>query len=238
MAEGATRDKLVEDNLGLVRALAAKEHKKVGKYIEFDELVSMGTTGLLEAADRYDADAGVQFSTFAYYRVRGAIIDGVRKNGHLPRTEYDRLKAAQRADEYLESVAARETAARQPGQPAAASSTEDELRSMYEALQNVATIFVTSLDAHLAEGHEIDGGEVAADERLAFKQLRQRIVEALAELPERERHFIQKHYFEGKTLLEAGKELGLSKSWSSRLHARAVELLRERLVANRAIAGP
>jgi RNA polymerase sigma factor for flagellar operon FliA len=221
--------------MGLVHSICSKAHKKVGQYVEYDDLVGFGAAGLLEAADRFDETVGTAFSTFSYYRIRGAVYDGLRDMGHIPRGEYQKLKAAQRADEYLESMAQRDAATRQPGQPPVATSTEDDLRAMYEAMANTVTIFVTSLDAHVESGKEIAELGKTAEEKVALVQMGKQIAKAIEALPERERHFIQKHYYEGKTLLEAGKDLGLSKSWSSRLHGRAVELLRKQLAKQHAL---
>ena len=188
-----------------------------------------------ENSDRFDETVGTAFSTFSYYRIRGAVYDGLRDMGHIPRGEYQKLKAAKRADEYLESMTRRDAATRQPGQPPVATSTEDDLRAMYEAMANTVTIFVTSLDAHIESGKDIAEVGKTAEEKVALVQMGKQIAKALEALPERERHFIQKHYYEGKTLLEAGKDLGLSKSWSSRLHARAVEQLRKQLAKQHAL---
>ncbi len=230
--------------MGLVKSICSKVYRKVGQYVEMDDLIGFGTTGLLEAADRFDETAGTVFSTFAYYRIRGAVYDGLRSMGHIPRREYDKLRAARRADEYLESLGQRDAAARAPGQGAAlaqgaarargAAKTEDELRSMYEAMAGAATVFVTSLDAQLEEGKDFTDLAASAEDKLALSQMRGQLVVAIDALPERERHFIRKHYYEGKTLLDAGQELGLSKSWSSRLHARAVDLLKKQLVKQHA----
>ncbi len=219
--------------MGLVKSICSKVYRKVGRYVEMDDLIGFGTTGLLEAADRFDENAGTAFSTFAYYRIRGAVYDGLRSMGHIPRGEYDKLRAARRADEYLESLGRQDAAARAPGQ-GAAPSTEDDLRSMYEAMAGAATVFVTSLDAQLEEGKDFADFATSAEEKLALSQMRVELAVAIEALPERERHFIRKHYYDGKTLLDAGQELGLSKSWSSRLHARAVDLLKKQLVKQHA----
>jgi RNA polymerase sigma factor for flagellar operon FliA len=106
---------------------------------------------------------------------------------------------------------------------------EDDLRSLHDALASVTATYVTSLEALAEQGAEFAADEEPLDEWLDARAAPARVRAGLGTLPEKERHFIEKHYFEGKSLLQAGVELGLSKSWSSRLHARAVELLRERL---------
>ena len=217
--------------MGLVRGIAGKVQKSVAQQVEFEDLVGFGSAGLLEAANRFDPNAGHAFSTFGYYRIRGAIYDGLRKMGHLPRYEYKKLKAQQRANDYLEAAAASDSAARRtPGTAAPARTAEDELRSMYETMQSVATIFITSLQEQTDRGDEFaDESFSSPDERAQMKQLRSDLADAIASLPERERHFVEKHYLQDMTLQDAGKELKMSKSWASRLHGRAIDLLRKKL---------
>ena len=226
----AARRKLVDEHMSLVRALATKVKRNLLDTIEFDDLVSYGTQGLLEAAERFDEKYQVTFVTFAYYRVRGAIYDGLRKMGHVPRGQYERIKAVSRANEYLQNLSDRETGAAEARTAPGKSSTEDNLREMYEAMRSVATVFVTSLESMTDKGLEfVEPQELSPEEKAHLSHAGQRVRKLIAALPDKERHFIEKHYFEDKSLAEAGQELGLSKSWASRLHARAVEMLRERL---------
>ena len=213
----------------MVRAIAVQVRRQLSDRLELDELIGYGSTGLLEAASRFDPVHGVKFSTFAWHRVRGAIYDGLREMGHLKRADYARLQLAIRAGEVLENLAERERGAAESGGAPAMPSLEDDLRSLHDALANVTATYVASLEALTEQGAEFAADEPALDDALDARDAPARVRAVLGTLPEKERHFIEKHYFEGKTLLEAGAELGLSKSWSSRLHARAVEMLRERL---------
>src|SRR5882672_10304022 len=110
----AAQDKngLVEQHLSLVQAIARKVKKTLGSSIEYDDLVAYGSKGLVEAADRYDSRPGVAFTTFAYYRIRGAMFDGLRTMGWYSRADYARYRAEERANEYLQSHADRAGAAR------------------------------------------------------------------------------------------------------------------------------
>lgn len=227
--DDAGRKALADGHLSLVRAIAAQVRKQLSPRLDVDDLVGYGVTGLMEAAARYDERHGVTFVTFAYHRIRGAIYDGLRQMGNLKRGEYARLRAAQQAHEYVENLADREQGAAASGSHPTPTAAED-LRSMYAAMQGVTATYVASLESLAAEGHDFtDENDVPADEVLAMRQLGGRVRAILPALPDKERHFIEKHYFEGKTLLDAGAELGLSKSWASRLHARAIDLLREKL---------
>lgn len=235
VVDGDERQQLVNDHMMLVHSICRKIHARVGRCVEYDDLVGFGTTGLLEAADRFDPTVGVAFGTFAYYRVRGAVYDGMRTMGHLPRTEYEKIKAARRADELLERMGRQEAAARQPGRPTAAPSRADDLRAMYEAMADVVTVFVTSLDACIEQGAEFPDLGATPQDALGLRQLRAQLARAIAALPERERQLLRKHYYEDMTLRDAGAELGLSPSWASRLHARAVQRLHVQLIAQHAV---
>src|ERR1700758_114335 len=104
----AEKNQLVEQHLGLVQAIARKVKKTLGARIDLDDLVAYGAKGLVEAAERYDARPGVAFTTFAYYRIRGAMFDGLRTMGWYSRADYARYRAEERANEYLQSHADRE----------------------------------------------------------------------------------------------------------------------------------
>jgi RNA polymerase sigma factor for flagellar operon FliA len=225
MAPGAAdRDRLVEQHLSLVQAIAGKLKRTLGKSIDFEDLVGYGAKGLVEAAERFDPAQGVAFTTFAYYRIRGAMVDGLRTMGWYSRADYARYRAEERANEYLKNAAERQAAAQREGAPAEA--TAETLDSIAETLAGVATVHITSLEAAAA----------VADERLAppdaeMDRLRSagRVRKAIETLPDKERRLRELYYFADKNLEEAGAELGLSKSWACRLHARAVGLLRAAL---------
>jgi RNA polymerase sigma factor FliA len=216
---------LVEKHLPLVQAIARKVKKSVGATIDIDDLVGYGSKGLVEAAERFDARHGVAFSTFAYYRIRGAMYDGLRSMGWYSRADYARYRAEERANEYLRSRADRDGAARAEGAPAAAD-PEAVLSEVKEILAGVATIHITSLEAASAVPDE---RRPAPDAAVEGQRMAARVRAAVARLPDKERRMMELYYFADKNLEEAGAELGLSKSWACRLHARAVELLRAAL---------
>jgi RNA polymerase sigma factor for flagellar operon FliA len=219
-------NQLVEKHLSLVQAIARKVKKTLNASIELDDLVGYGSKGLVEAAERFDARHGVAFTTFAYYRIRGAIYDGLRAMGWYSRADYARYRAEERANEYLRNRADREGAA-QAQAGAAGSTTAGEaaaLAEVHEILSSVATVHITSLEAASSVPDEsLPAADVAVDSH----RLSHRVRQAVAALPDKERRLMELYYFADKNLEEAGAELGLSKSWACRLHARAVDLLRD-----------
>jgi len=226
------RDRLVEQHLGLVQSVARKLRKQITARIDFDDLVGYGSKGLIEAAERFDAAHGVAFTTFAYYRIRGAMLDGLRTMGWYSRADYARYRAEERATEYLQNQSERAGAAATAAREGAAEgeadkdSVEGKLSAVAELLSGIATVHITSLEAAAAVADE---RLPAPDASLDTGRLSARVRDAVGGLPGRERQLMELYYFADKNLEEAGAVMGLSKSWACRLHARAVELLRQRL---------
>lgn len=217
---------LVEAHLDLARKAAALIYPRVRQHVEFDELVAMGRAGLVEAASRYDASKGASFATFAWYRVQGSVIDGLRRQTALPRRVWAKLVALRATSDYLETQSERERAA---SQGKANPTTAESLTQVKNAIAAIRTMYLTSLEGAREKGFDAADQGLRSDERIYNQQLAKLLMSALSSLPERERALLQAHYWEGKNLLEAGKELGISKSWASRMHAQAVDRLREAL---------
>ena len=227
MEEPERAQKLVEANLEISRRAAAMVYPRVRGYVEFEELMSLANAGLAEAASRFDPSRGASFATFAWYRVHGSILDGLRRATALPRRTWAKLVALRAANDYLENHGERAAAAARQG--AAPPAGAAALSAIRDAMSAIRTMYVTSLET-LREAKGFDpGGEapqVELIEQLDTSRLGARLRAAIDQLTERERALMRKHYWEGKNLLEAGAELGISKSWASRLHAQAVERLR------------
>lgn len=229
----AARSALAAQHLDLVRRIAGIVHKRVSAHVEFDELIALGNLGLAEAAQRFDPSAGASFRTFAWYRIQGAILDGCRRNSNLPRRVWNRLTALGATASYLEAAHDRAAAARDQ---AGAATTGDRLREVQAALGAIRTMYVVSIES--APPQALVSDAPLAPETLETRDRGRALRAAVAKLPERERFLVEAHYVEGKTLLDAGAEMGLSKSWASRLHARAIDRLRELLAAEDASPAP
>jgi RNA polymerase sigma factor for flagellar operon FliA len=184
-----------------------------------EDLVSYGTVGLVEAAERFDPKMGANFLTFAHYRIKGAIFDGLRRMGTLKGPDQRALYLSERTSSYLASASARD--------PAGPRTFNDDVREVESAVTSLAAIFACSLEGQ--EGLQLRDEGLGPDERLEQAELRERVKVAIEKLPENERRLLIAYYYESKTLEEAGATIGQSKSWSSRLHARAIERLRDYL---------
>jgi RNA polymerase sigma factor for flagellar operon FliA len=212
---------LIEQYKPFVRSIAGKIKKTLAKEIEFDDLMEFGMIGLLEAADRFDPKFGANFMTFSYYRIRGAIYDGLRQMGWVNRNEYAKLRFEERATAYLQNMADRQSGTVSDGKE---KSSADELNELAEQVQNLVTIYVTSLEG--MEGLQVEDKEsIPVDTRLADVEMKKHVRDALAQMPEQEQKLLNMYYFKEMSLQEVGDQLGLSKSWTSRLHAKAIEKL-------------
>jgi RNA polymerase sigma factor for flagellar operon FliA len=215
---GLSRKELATKYEPYVRSIAGKIKKTLSKDIEFDDLVSYGMLGLMEAADRYDAKYGANFMTFAYYRIRGAIYDGLRGMGWVSRTEYQKYRFEQGANAYLTSMHGAQMAGGAPARGA-----DEEVEELANVVDSLVTIYVTALDA--MEGFQVADDGPSLEDSVELQQARALVAEAVQKLPEQERTLLELYYYREMSLEEVGKQLGLSKSWTSRLHARAIDKL-------------
>ncbi len=183
----------------LVHGLAHRLRRELSLQGDLDDLIAFGFGGLLEARHRFDPRRGVRFQTFAYYRVRGAMLDGVRKMSQLPRRAHERLQAAAEAS------------------PTAAPTALDKAFTRMSVCITTATVLQGRF------------GDESPEAILLKNESVTRLLQALPGLSPRQRVLVRGFYFEGRSLDAMARELGISKSWASRLHTNALQELREAL---------
>lgn len=222
------RNQLIEQYRDFVHYVVGKMARTLGLPLDLlDEFISAGYLGLVEAAQRFDFDAGAEFSSFAYLRIRGAVIDNIRKNSEVQGRAYRTARALQATQEV------REDFAEQHG----FSDASDPEGALAEVLDFVASgsiafrLSVGDVDAETGSTPDPVTPEsdlLAAQDSKLFREL-------VATLPEKERLIIEEYYFNDKSFTEiADEHAGLSKSWISRLHTRALERIRELYLARTA----
>jgi RNA polymerase sigma factor FliA len=214
--------------LDLVEKVARQVARAVGSAVEMADLVSFGQEGLLDAARRYDPERGVPFRAYANYRVRGAVVDGVRTMARLPRRAHRRLAGLEAAMRVSEGAAEDAFAQQPPG-----SDPRRAEQALIDHLAGMATAMAVGLVATPVRGEEGESVGLAPDESpehaLARAELLHVVREAIDELPHEEAELIRRHYLQGERFDAVARELGLSKSWASRLHTRAITRLSKRL---------
>jgi RNA polymerase sigma factor for flagellar operon FliA len=212
----SSAEALVEQYRSFVTALAKKILRSLPSFVELEDLEGYGQIGLIEASRRFDPTRGVQFKTFAYYRIRGAIYDGIRKMAWFEKDPNAAVTFDAAANEVLSDAAGSQRTDR-------TGTLEDDIEQTRSTIVRLAGARLLSID-HESIGEIADPGqdpEAAAAIRRAAQLLR----ESVALLDEKERSVIEDYYFHHKTLEEAGARLGLSKSWTCRVHARALKNL-------------
>ncbi len=205
---------LIEAHISYAHAVAAELLARFPSHIDRQDVRAAAEYGLVQAANAYDPSKGVAFTTFAYYRIRGAVFDLLRESVKASRFE-------QAANEYMLDYTA-----------GASAPSDVEIKNVASGI--VASYFL-SLEKLPAEPHA-PGSEAPLDIFLRQEQQKE-IREALKTLPEKNRKILEAYYFEDLTLDEIGKRLGLSKSWVSRMHAKGLEMLRpavERTLSSKA----
>jgi RNA polymerase sigma factor for flagellar operon FliA len=213
-------DEFIRQYDAFVRGVVKHTRAQLGIEGDAEDLIACAFEGLIEARRRFDPARGVPFKSFAYYRVRGAVLDGVRSMAYLPRRAYARMRAAEALD--LEGEPASEARAQRAGD--AAPDAEASLRAIDGILGRVAAAYCTAAGAQ-EEDAEPNNPEHAA----LVRERKERVRRALESLPDQERQLIRGHYIEGRNFDDIAKDLGLSKSWASRLHTRALARMRDAL---------
>ena len=207
-------DDLILNHREYVRKLAREIHRKLPKHANFDDLVAFGEVGLVEAANNFDPLSGVAFTTFSFYRIRGAIFDGIRKMTGL--TPALRKQVAQDAgmDQVSEEAAGTETS----------SDPEFQAKTFNESIKKLGAVFLAS---NLGDGERPleQADEATPDKAVASAEMMVKLKEALGTLSADQMQIIQLFYFEQKSMSEIGKVIGKDKATVSRRHAKAIEAL-------------
>ena len=213
-----SRDSLVEECQGMVRFLAKQVRSRTPAWVEMDDLVGYGQVGLLQAARDFDPLRGAKFSTFAYYRIRGSIYDGVSKLMWFRTIRDPEVKYNQLVDAYLEP-----TGDGPAGGPAESGTLAHEASWLTRSAGALAMIFLASADA-TAQATEVADKDAAEPwSELVAHETHLKLGEAISRLPADSAALIRAMYYEECTLQEAANRLKISKSWASRMHAKALE---------------
>ncbi len=218
MCDEKNNDDLIAEGQALVRSLALRVFRNVPVRVDLDDLIAYGEVGLAEAARDFKAERGNQFSTYAYYRIRGAIYDGLAKMTWTSRARYRKMRYESMANDLLESERENDDGGPRSGQAAGEwfSRVTERMAVIYLATDSDAENDVTA-----AVEDPID----SAPQQCLHKEASDSLRQLVSKLPFTESKLIQLVYFEGYTLQEAGSQLGFSKSWASRLHAKVLEQL-------------
>ncbi len=227
--ETELRDQLILEYVNVVNLVAGRMGMYLGYTVEYDDLVGYGIFGLIDAIDKYDMAKNVKFETYASLRIRGSILDHIRKLDWVPRTLRQKQKKMDTVSSKLEE---------ELGRPATDQEIADELGlslDEYEGWKSEAELSnLISLDDYLEQGNEgrLDAfgsrfvGPEAAVEQEEMKKM---LTEALMTLTEKEQRVVTLYYYEELTLKEISEVLEVSESRVSQLHTKALKKIKDRL---------
>jgi RNA polymerase sigma factor for flagellar operon FliA len=229
------RDLLLMEHLPTVRYLARRIHERLPQHVELDDLVSAGVVGLIDAFSKFDHNKKVQFKSYAQFRIRGAILDSLRTLDWSPR---ELRRKGRAVEEAIRSVTQR--VGRAPSEQEIAREMELTLAEYQLLLGDLKGLEIGSL--------HIERSEDSGDEELAYipgspednplfrclkGEMKQRLADAIDELPEKERMVLTLYYYEELTMKEIGLTLGVVESRVSQIHSSAVLRLRTALASLR-----
>jgi RNA polymerase sigma factor FliA len=229
------RERLVVAYSPLVKYVAGRMGSNLPAHVDEADLISYGLTGLISAIERFDLSRAIKFETYAITRIRGSIIDELRTLDWVPRSVRARAREIERANQKLEA-----RLQRAPTDEEMASELGISVSDFNESLVQISTSTLVALD-ELWNTNENDGDHVSLLDTIADRrapnpeqivdqgEVRDRIADAIAALPEREKLVIALYYYENLTLREVGEVLGVTESRVSQLHTKAVLRLRSKL---------
>jgi RNA polymerase sigma factor for flagellar operon FliA len=220
------RDQLILDHLPLLHHIVGRLGFDSAGRIERDDLLGWGMLGLIGAADSWDPARGLQFSTFAYPRIRGAILDELRRMDFLPRGRRDKVRELERVVSELEQESGGSPSPEEIAARIGTSLEEvDEVMSSARLNSSVSLEDNSGALGALLSDPECDGPVDSVE----WREMKALLVAAIQGLPEQEMNVITLYYAEELLLKEIGEVLGVSESRVSQIHSRALYRLNREL---------
>lgn len=226
------KEEIVKKYIPLVKYIASRVIIGKSRYIEYEDLVSYGMIGLMDAINKFDETKGMKFSTYASIRIKGAMIDELRKNSPISKCAMDKLNRYNDAVEKLQMKLSRE-----PSSDEIACELNITVSDVSEIENYINYISIVSLenlifseDDDMPLLHTVqDDKSPSPEKRLEEKEELEYLSKALDALNEKDRLVLTLYYYEGLTLKEIGKVLNVSESRVCQLHSRAILHLRNAL---------
>lgn len=226
--QGASPEELVTQHAPLVKRIVYHLMSRLPASVQVDDLTQAGMIGLLEAARQYDASQGASFETYAGIRIRGAILDEIRKNDWAPRSVYRKARMISEAVREIENNAGRDARDHE-----VAEALGMTLPEYHQTLQDASGYRVMSFDDLCGsdEGlvEQMSGRSTGPFEGVQSDDFKRALADAIAGLPERERLVMALYYDEELNLREIGEVLGVTESRVSQIHSQAILRLRARM---------
>ncbi len=227
----AIRNAVISKSMPLIRSIIGKISRPDQPLSQREDLESAAITGLLQAMKSYDCTRNIQFNTFAYYRIRGAIVDYLRSIDQLPRKQRKNYGEVQKAIEQLSQVLGRE-----PSSQEVAQELNMDIKDYHKLLSNVQQRNVLSLDSPAYDAQsssyydtQVDPNSEIPDNNLEKKERTAAIMKKIGELKERDRLVLMLYYYEDMTMSEIALLLELTEARISQIVGKLLLQLRQEL---------
>ena len=226
----AAKEKLILHYAPIVKYVAGRLMVHIGQNVEFDDLVGYGIFGLIDAIEKFDPSKGVKFETYASFRIRGTIIDNIRRMDWVPRTLRQKSKQIENATIKLEEKLGRSPTDEELA--AALGLTPDET---VDLLRKSSIHSLVSLDDFLEQNYEkshvslVTNTSDSPEELTEDKERKVKLAEAINNLKEKEKLVITLYYYEGLTLKEISSIMKVTESRVSQIHTKAISRLQVKL---------
>jgi len=239
----SARDELIERHIHLAKYVVDRLNIRTSASVAYDDLVSQAIVGLMDAVERYDPARGVKFETYAYCRIRGAVMDMLREMDWVPRSvrakEADLREICSQLEASLGRPPTDDEVAEQLGLTAAEFADLIQDVGQWAMVSFEDTLTACAGEEELALSEVIEDEQAISPQSYAEQQDQRRILAgAIEELPEKERTVISLYYRDGLTLKEIGKVLGVTESRVCQVHTKAVLRLQGKLQGELALSGP
>ena len=229
------RDRLIVQYSPLVKYVAGRVGVGLPRNVEQAELASFGVFGLIDAIEKFDPERGFKFETYAISRIKGAILDELRSIDWVPRSVRSKARNLERAMAKFESENHRA-----PTDKEVAAEMGISEAQLQTTLSQISFVGVAALDEMLSGGDGGEGvslGDTVADGSAGpvglfeVEEMRQLLADSINHMPEREKIVLTLYYYEGLTLAEIGRVLGVTESRVCQIHTKAVLQLRSKITA-------
>ncbi len=223
------REKIIVEYAPLVKLVAGKLEMYLGKNVEFDDLCGYGVFGLIDAVDKFDNAKGVKFETYASLRIRGEILDQIRKMDWIPRSVRQKQKLIDNAMKKIEA---------ETGHIATDDEISEELGisidEFYDMQNETKMTNLISLDEYMEQGEvkvepKADKDYMQPEKVVEKEELKRILLEVIETLTEKEKMVITFYYYEELTLKEISQVMDVSESRVSQLHSKALMKMKQRL---------
>lgn len=220
------KDTLIVEYAQLVKFVAGRLSMYLGNNVEFDDLTSYGVFGLIDAIDKFDCTKGIKFETYASLRIRGAILDNIRKMDWIPRSVRKKQKMIDQAVNKIESEYGIDST-----DQLVAKELEISVDEYYRWQDQTKALNITSFEEFVEQGGDVHGGHQQErfeqpEEAIEQEEVKKMLVQAIEGLTDKERRVITLYYYEEMTLKEIAMVMDVSESRISQLHTKSLKKMK------------